>query len=189
MKKRLPKDYRPDIAKYRGCLNDINGWFTEEDAKEYKRLVSEVYNGNIIEIGSYEGLSLYHIKDICKEKNIKLYSVDFIAWPKLVENTINWGIEFIQSDSVDASKQFEDGFFDLIFIDGDHHKKQVIYDIWSWLPKLKREGTLAGHDFVHSGGHSVQKALQYVFGDLNLIHVHDDVWSIKEPCSKVVQWK
>ena len=178
-----PEDYKPAIKSYRGSMPVADGWCTEDDVKGYQKLVSKVRNGHIVEVGSYEGLSLSHIKDICQQNNTKLYSVDFIAWPKLIENTQKWGIKFINLHSVEAPNKFADGFFDLVYIDGNHKKKQVIYDIWAWLPKLKKEGMLAGHDFYLN---KIKNALLYVFGDLELFEVIGDVWSIENPHSKVV---
>ena len=183
---RKPEHYKPDVKSYRGCTAGINGWCTEADVKEYKRLVSSIHDGNMIEVGAYEGLSLYYIKDICKENNIKLYCVDFIAWPKLLENVKSWGIEFINIPSVEAANKFQDGYFDLIYIDADHHTGEIVHDIWAWLPKLKKQGILAGHDYEL---HGIRKGLNYIFGNLDLFEVGGTIWSIQLPHEKVVKWK
>jgi len=180
--------YTPDVKSCRGSIPGIaNGWCHTLDAAEYQRLASLVSNGNIIEIGSYEGLSLYHIKDICKANNAKLYCVDFIAWPKLVENCEAWGIPFINKPSVDAALDFPDDFFDLVYIDADHHKSECAWDIWAWLPKLKKTGTICGHDFDNK---NVRRALKYVFGTIepDVINVGGFVWSVTNPHEKVKCW-
>lgn len=53
----------------------------------------------------------------------------------------------IRKDSVEASKDFEDGFFDLIFIDADHSYEGCSRDIKAWLPKVRIGGWLSGHDY------------------------------------------
>lgn len=41
--------------------------------------------------------------------------------------------------------------FDLIFIDGDHSKEGIKTDVESWLPLLKKDGLLCGHDYYKEG--------------------------------------
>lgn len=126
---------------------EVHGYFNEEDMQTYRLYCSEIHNGNIAEIGSYEGLSLWSIKDIIKNNNIKSWSIDNIARPELVNNTKKWGINFIHKSSIDAAKDFENNFFDLVFIDAEHKYESLKNDIKSWLPKLKINGILMGHDY------------------------------------------
>jgi hypothetical protein len=51
--------------------------------------------------------------------------------------------------SVDASKLYEDESLDFVFLDADHSYEGVRSDIEAWLPKVKRGGIFAGHDFAH----------------------------------------
>ena len=48
--------------------------------------------------------------------------------------------------SRDAAEIVKDGFFDLVFIDGDHSYEATLSDIELWLPKVARGGILCGHD-------------------------------------------
>ena len=45
-----------------------------------------------------------------------------------------------------AAKMHEPDSLDFVFIDGDHSTEAVTADIEAWLPKLKPDGVLAGHD-------------------------------------------
>lgn len=111
----------------------------------------------------------------------KFYSIDF--WGELTPDTFNSdGSNYIRTDgeslynqtidrlksygdksvviknaSIEASKLFEDEFFDFIYLDADHSFKGITDDILHWYPKVKRGGILAGHDYfdntlVWSGG-------------------------------------
>lgn len=56
-------------------------------------------------------------------------------------------VKVIRDWSVDASKQFDDNFFDFIYIDADHSYDGVISDLRAWYPKLKQNGIMGGHDY------------------------------------------
>lgn len=53
----------------------------------------------------------------------------------------------IRKLSVDAAKDFEDGFLDAVYIDGDHRAEAVAEDLAAWIPKVKKGGLIMGHDF------------------------------------------
>jgi predicted O-methyltransferase YrrM len=58
----------------------------------------------------------------------------------------------------EASKLFEDGSLDGVFIDADHSYEAVKQDIQNWLPKIRVGGILAGHDY-NSTFQEVMKAV------------------------------
>jgi hypothetical protein len=49
--------------------------------------------------------------------------------------------------SDDALVNFENDFFDFIFIDGLHTYEQVLLDCKNYYPKLKQGGVFSGHDY------------------------------------------
>lgn len=49
-----------------------------------------------------------------------------------------------------SANQFEDGYFDVVFLDADHTEEQVKKDIYAWLPKVRKGGIISGHDYVAS---------------------------------------
>jgi len=56
-------------------------------------------------------------------------------------------ITIIKDFSTSASKQFEDHYFDWIYIDGSHIYEDVKADLAYWIPKVKKGGYICGHDF------------------------------------------
>jgi hypothetical protein len=67
----------------------------------------------------------------------------------------------LKMDSVEASSHFQDRFFDVVFIDGDHVYEGISRDLDAWTPKVKSGGILCGHD----GGYiPIDTALNERFG-------------------------
>ena len=56
-------------------------------------------------------------------------------------------IKIHKNDSSEIPMLFDDGYFDLIYIDGNHTKEAVKSDILSCIPKIKKGGYIAGHDY------------------------------------------
>lgn len=53
---------------------------------------------------------------------------------------------FIHDNSQDAALQLDDDSYDFVFIDGGHSMRQVLMDLDSYYPKIRRGGLVAGHD-------------------------------------------
>ena len=56
-------------------------------------------------------------------------------------------IHKIKRSSVEAGRDFPDGSLDMVYIDADHHYGSVKSDLLTWLPKIRKGGVLAGHDW------------------------------------------
>ncbi|MDO7614155.1 MAG: class I SAM-dependent methyltransferase [Crocinitomicaceae bacterium] len=79
--------------------------------------------------------------------------------------------------SAEASKGIPDNYFDFIYIDGDHSDEGIRKDISSWLPKLKKGGYFAGHDYSRSA--SVQAVYHEVFDKDQITAFDDSSFAIK----------
>lgn len=157
---------------------------TENESKIYKDLASKVFNGIIVEVGSFEGTSLSYIKDTIHTNNNKCWSVEIRPIEKLIENTSKWGINLFKGASVDASKTFDDFSLDLVFIDACHKYECVYKDITHWLPKMKNNGILCGHDFCdHFSG--VKKAVIKLLPNYFVFH-NSNIWAYKKGIIKMI---
>jgi hypothetical protein len=56
-------------------------------------------------------------------------------------------VDIIVNLSVEAAKQFEDGYFDFVYIDANHTYESVTADLNAWYPKVREGGMIAGHDY------------------------------------------
>jgi len=56
-----------------------------------------------------------------------------------------------RSGSAEAAAQFDDGYFDWVYIDGNHLYEFVLRDLESYYPKVKPRGFIAGDDYGVEG--------------------------------------
>lgn len=66
--------------------------------------------------------------------------------------------------SYDAVQDYPDGYFDFVYIDACHLYESVIADMRSYLPKLKHDGLLCGHDFMKYDNFGVIRAVAEFMG-------------------------
>lgn len=139
--------------------------------------VASVFKPNslMVEIGSYSGEST---ELFCMSGRVKtLYAVDpwqngyddkdeasYIRSMDDVEKMFDERTERFKDivikqkmTSKAASVLFTDRTVDCVYIDGLHTCEGVMNDINLWLPKLKLDGIIAGHDFYMDG---VRKAVE-----------------------------
>ena len=60
--------------------------------------------------------------------------------------------------------KFSDKYFDFIYIDASHRYEDVKRDIECYLPKLKKDGIIAGHDYHKSEWPGVVQAVNETLG-------------------------
>jgi hypothetical protein len=67
------------------------------------------------------------------------------------ESVKDRNVKVIRDYSFEAVKQFDDNYFDFVYIDGDHSYEGTKRDIIDWYPKVRKGGILSGHDFGNPG--------------------------------------
>jgi len=124
------------------------------------------------ELGVQTGVTYFHLIDNCPD--LELIGVDTWINPanqkdydrcwKYVETMTkdNPRCKIMKMTTHVASKQIENGSLDFIFIDADHSYRGVKQDIQDWLPKIRKGGTISGHDI---GTPSVKKAVVELLGE------------------------
>jgi predicted O-methyltransferase YrrM len=120
----------------------------------------------LVEIGSYLGGSGYFLAAAASEDAIEsvLYCIDTWkndgmsegrrdTWKEFTANTHRFSANIIplRGLSIDIGKSFS-GEIDLLFIDGDHSYDGCRGDVETWLPKVKRGGTVLFHDYGWAEG-------------------------------------
>jgi hypothetical protein len=147
----------------------VLGWLTFDEAYFLARC-AQVVPYNIVEIGSYHGLStLFLAFGGWHGLGPTVYAVDphrlghatSDIWynpadqQAFYHNVAASGygsvIRAIGLPSTAASRAFEDRSVDMIFIDGEHTPPAVAADVMFWVPKLKPGGLLCMHDSFEPG--------------------------------------
>ncbi len=134
---------------------NIKGWFSFPNL--YRSMVEKFPSGSLfVEVGSYHGCSFSYmvIEGINSGKKIDMVAVDACPWPD-VEPAFRENMKPLEGhfrtlfggDSFDRAKDFEDGSIDFLFIDANHTYEYVSRDIAAYLPKMKKGGIIAGHDY------------------------------------------
>jgi hypothetical protein len=87
-------------------------------------------------------------------------------------------IHLHQDFSYNMVDKFEDETFDMVYIDAYHDYKSVKDDLLSYLPKVKKGGIIAGHDY-HDNWPGVKKAINEILGKPDFEFV-DNSWLVKK---------
>jgi predicted O-methyltransferase YrrM len=164
---------------------DSENWFDFQEI--YKNMVTKYPDGShFVEVGVWKGMSacFMAVEIINSNKNIKFDLVD--TWDFVETSTDNISksqfdtlydifeknitpirhtVNIVKSISWDASKYYDDNSIDFIFIDASHDYDSVTKDLKSWFPKLKVNGTIAGHDYYYQ---DVFNAVNDFFGEKNI---------------------
>ena len=91
-------------------------------------------------------------------------------------------VRIIRDYSVNASKMFENEYFDFVYVDGDHTFEGVTKDLESWYPKLKKFGVMCGDDYGHPSGLGVIEAVtHFAYKNKLLVNYGEDnqFWFVK----------
>ena len=74
----------------------------------------------------------------------------------------------ILASSQGAASCTADGWFDAVYLDADHSKAGVLADLHAWMPKVRKGGLIAGHDYLDGalpeGVFGVKSAVLEFFG-------------------------
>jgi len=85
----------------------------------------------------------------------------------------------IRKPSIEAANQFQDHSLDFVFIDASHEYEDVKNDIKAWLPKVKKNGILAGHDYYTGEQNYHPGVKKAVHECLNNFITYDDCFVYK----------
>jgi predicted O-methyltransferase YrrM len=160
---------------YAKFYSKIAKWLRQRD--ESKQVIA-------VELGVWKGHSIGWLASNCP--TVEVYGVDLFedtyryqAHPRLQKEaktvydhfltSLDYyeckNVQAIRSLSWEAAKRFDDESVDFLFIDADHSYEAVKADIIAWLPKMKTDGIIAGHDFDNPKHPGVKQAVLELLGE------------------------
>ena len=156
----------------------------------------EFEDNKMIEIGSYMGEST-HIFGSCglfteinciepfsgtenfNDKNNHTWEE---VWEEYDTNTRQFKdiVKLHEDYSYDEKvlSKFNDDEYDFVYVDGNHSFESTRQDFELYIPKIKSNGVLGGHDYQQ--GFGVDDALEEICDPSNLILFRDSSWLIKK---------
>jgi predicted O-methyltransferase YrrM len=183
------------MKKIKHNYQSIEGWFNME-AQSLYLLENCPEDGIFVELGCFKGKSTSFIvteiinqnRDVnfntidsfegatnSNDKNeVKAYNGISNILEEFKQNTkhLNKYFDSVKCLSHEGADFFNDNSVDVIFIDAGHSYEAVKKDIEAWLPKMKKGGIMAGHDYWAWEG--VRKAVNEAFRQVD--RVENDCW-------------
>jgi hypothetical protein len=164
----------------------LNSLPIEHHRRAWRGFMEKYGCKRIAEVGVFRGENFMRMIEHNPEVAVAVdtWSIDAANDAKLSQDQLNEQYEcframtinkpFVQirrGKSIDIAKEYEDNYFDLIYIDGDHSYQGCKEDIIAWLPKTKR--FLVGDDYNKPG---VNKAVNELLINITSLPRHG--WAI-----------
>jgi hypothetical protein len=67
-----------------------------------------------------------------------------------------------------AAQKWPNHFFDFVYHDASHKYEDIKRDLFDWLPKLRADGIVCGHDYIVMDGFGVIQAVDEFMAEHNL---------------------
>lgn len=142
-------------------------------------LAREYGRGTVVECGVGFGVSTLALLGGAVAGGSRLWSYDIKKLPREYaldkigrDHSAVEKWKFTQKDSVAAAAFWEDRSVGLWFLDTSHRFRETLNELNTWLPKMRPDGVMCGHDFWWQGGMSEEAGVKRAL--LTFIKAHSD---------------
>jgi predicted O-methyltransferase YrrM len=101
---------------------------------------------NALDILRYNQPSKLHLIDTWKDK-VNKDLLDEKVKPLFKDNQV---VEIHRTCGLEKVKDFEDDYFDWIYIDSEKSFEHTVAEIKAYIPKVKKGGYICGHDYIRT---------------------------------------
>lgn len=142
-----------------------------------------------VEVGTEYG---YYAETLLEANpNLYLVCVDpYLAYREYREHTSQWKLDDIQAEAQDRLRKYGDRCYmmretsveaarnwvnklDFVYLDGNHSLPYVISDLHAWVPKVRKGGCIAGHDYIQR-----KNSLRYQCHVVEAVHAYTQCYMI-----------
>lgn len=148
----------------RFTAKDISGWegyyHSEADVETLHRLARMLPDRAVVtNIGA--GLGTSALAMLEARQDLFILSIDTMACRAEQKHLREAGLYGLHRVARLLGKSYEIGehwpwLVDMVFVDGGHDYESVRLDIETWIPKVKRGGIIAFHDYGPGGRHHIK---------------------------------
>ena len=142
------------MIKYRNHLGSLMSQLGFKTAVEVgvqqglfsEQILSRWRNGHLFLVDAWESFAKETYDDSANVSNEQ----HLLHMRQTEENLIRFKgmYTLIKGYSNEVYKQFDDHYFDLVYLDANHSYESVYEDISLWINKVKHGGYICGHDYV-----------------------------------------
>lgn len=150
--------------------------YTSQSSGTREHFISDIVKNNNLklgaEIGVRTGRTLFYVLD--NNPLCEMYAIDKDItqfFNDSVKQKYGHRLKTYETDSRVSADFVADGSLDFFFIDASHTYKNVKKDLIAWIPKLREDGWMLGHDIDYP---SVDAAVKDVIGFYEV--GPDNVW-------------
>lgn len=149
--------------------------------RKFPKIINKRGYRKCAEIGVFKGRFSKFLLERCKEISIICvdtwsgigmsdWVIDGFNGDKEYENLKNFfdnnypgRVTLIRKTSSEASLEIQEEYLDFIYIDASHDYESTLNDLNNWYPKLRKGGTISGHDYSNCRSKKVKRAVDEFF--------------------------
>ena len=139
-------------------MDTVPGYFWADEARQlYNHTKDLPETAVVVECGCLTGRSTSVLATVAKERGFDLYVIDQWVvegkdskrdfWVNMKRIGVDKVITFIEGDSPEVAKGFENKSVDFWHLDTAHDHGHSVKELEAWLPKMKPGGICCFHDY------------------------------------------